>query len=44
MEATVYYLLMLQKHSNSKQDSERKYYTLCLGNISKDITINDMKK
>ena len=26
------------------KDSERKYYTLCLGNTSKDITINDMKK
>ena len=24
--------------------SEIKYYTLCLGNISKDFTINNMKK
>ena len=26
------------------KDSEIKYYTLCLGNISKDFTINNMKK
>ena len=26
------------------KDSEIKDYTLCLGNISKDFTINNMKK
>ena len=26
------------------KDSEIKYYTLCLGNISKDFTINNMNK
>ena len=25
------------------KDSETKYYTLCLGNISKDFTIDNMK-
>ena len=45
MEATVSYLLMLQKYINSKQkNSEMKDYTLCLGNISKDFTINNMKE
>ena len=45
MEATVCYLLMLQKYINSKQkNSEIKDYALCLGNISKDFTINNMKK
>ena len=45
MEATVSYLLMLQKYINSKQkNSEIKDYALCLGNIAKDFTINNMKK
>ena len=36
---------MLQKYISSKpKDSEIKDYTLCLGNISKDFTINNMKK
>ena len=36
---------MLQKYMNSKQTkSEIKDYILCLGNISKDFTINSMKK
>ena len=36
---------MLQKYINSKQkNSEIKDYTLCLGNISKDFTINIIKK
>ena len=44
MEATVY-LLMLQKYIHSKQKtSEIKYYALCLGNISKGLTVNDMAK
>ena len=45
MEATVSYLLMLQKYINSKQkDSEIKDYSLWLHNVSKDFTINIMKK
>ena len=43
MEATVSYLLMLQKYIKTK-DSEIKDYTLCLGIISKDFTINNMRK
>ena len=36
---------MLQRYISSKQkNSEIKDYALCLGNISKDFTINDMKK
>ena len=36
---------MLQKYINSKQiDSEIKPYPLCLGNISKDFTVDNMKK
>ena len=42
MEATVSYLLMLQKYIHSK--SEIKDYALRLSNISKDFTINNMKK
>ena len=45
MEATVSYLLMLQKCINSKEkNSEIKDYALCLANISKTFTINNMKK
>ena len=45
MEATLSYLLMLQKIYQFKvNDSEIKKYTLCLGNVSKDFTINNMKK
>ena len=45
MEATVSYLLMLQKYINSKQKTLHcKDYALCLDNISKDFTINNMKK
>ena len=40
MEATVSYLLMQFKAKNS----EKKDYALCLGNISKNFTINNMKK
>ena len=42
MEAAVSYLLMLQKYIHSK--SEIKDYALRLSNISKDFTINNMKK
>ena len=45
METTDSYLLMLQNISiQSKKNSEMKDYTLCLGNISKDFTIYNMKK
>ena len=44
MEGTVSYLLMPQKYINSKQKTQIKDYALCLGNISKDFTINNMKK
>ena len=45
MEAKLSYLLMLQKIYQFKvNDSEIKKYTLCLGNVSKDFTINNMKK
>ena len=36
---------MLQRYISSKQkNSKLKRYALCLGNISKDFAINDMKK
>ena len=38
MEATVFYLLILEKYINSKQKTPR------LGNISKDFTMNNVKK
>ena len=45
MKATVFCLLMLQKYINSKQkNSEIKDYAPCLGDVSKDFTINNMKK
>ena len=45
MEATVSYLLMLQKIYQLKaKDPEIKDYALCLGNISKEFPINNMKK
>ena len=44
MEATVSYLLMLQNiYQFQAKDSEIKDYTLCLGDISKDFTINSMR-
>ena len=44
MEATVSYLLRLQNYQFNAKDSEINDYTLCLSNISKDFTSNDMKK
>ena len=36
---------MLEKYISSKQKTQKKKsYGLCLGNISKDFTINNMKK
>ena len=38
-------LIMVYKSINSKQkDSEIKPYSLCLGNFSKDFTVDNMKK
>ena len=42
MEATFSYLLMLEKHISSSHHSEP--YPLCLGNISNDFTLDNMKK
>ena len=45
MKATGSYLLMLQKYINWKQkNAEIKDYAVCLGNVSKDFIINNMKK
>ena len=35
---------MLQKYISKQKNFEIKGYALCLGNISKDFTINNMKK
>ena len=48
MEATISYLYFLfvnaTKYINSKQKNfEIKDYALCVGNISKDFTINNME-
>ena len=48
MEATISYLYFLfvnaTKYINSKQKNfEIKDYALCVGNISKDFTINNVK-
>ena len=38
-------MLMVRKYINSKQNIlEIKYNSLCLGNISKDCTVDDIKK
>ena len=49
MEVTVFYLSILQKlqnYINSKQNQSKeiKDYRLCLGNVSKNVTMNNMKK
>ena len=44
MEATVSYFLMLQKYINSNKKTEIKDCAQYLGNLSKDFTINNMKK
>ena len=44
MEATVSFLSMLKIYQFKAKDSEIKDYAFCLGNISKDFTINNMKK
>ena len=35
---------MLQKYIQSKRLKKKKNYSLCLGNVSKDFTIKNMKK
>ena len=44
MEATVSYLLMLQKYISSKQKIQNKILCTVLVNVSKDSIINNMKK
>ena len=45
MEATVLYFVNARKIYQLKaKDSEIKPYILCLGNILKDFTIDNMKK
>ena len=44
MEEIVTCSLMVQKFINLKQDSEIHGYSLCLGNISKDWSTDNMKK
>ena len=38
------YLLMVKKFTNSKQEIPKLWQQLCLGNISKDWSANNMKK
>ena len=45
METKAFYLLMVQKIRQSKaKNPEVKTYSLCLGNISKDFSVDNMKK
>ena len=44
MEVAVSYSLIQENCFNLKKDSEIKPGPLCLGNVSKDIAINNMKK
>ena len=44
MGAAVFYLLMPQKYISSNYDSKIKPYPLCLQKISKDFSVNDIKK
>ena len=44
MEQIVTYLLMVQKFSYKAKDSEVVASPLCLGNISKDWLIDNMKR
>ena len=45
MEQIVGYLLMVQRFINSKaKDSENVVTSLCLRNISKDFSVDNMKK
>ena len=42
MEVAVFYLLKIYQFET--KDSEINTYPLCLGNISKDFTVDNMKK
>ena len=44
MEQIVIYLLIVQKLLNSKQKIQIVATVLCLGNISKDFSLDNMKK
>ena len=40
----ILFINALKIYQFKSKESEIKYYTLCLGNISKDFTINNMNK
>ena len=44
MEQTVIYLLMVQKPISLKQKTEVVASPLCLGKISRDFSVGNMKK
>ena len=44
MEQIVIYLLMILKLLNSKQDSKILTTPLCIGNISKELSLVNMKR
>ena len=44
MEAIVFYLLTVKIYQFRAKDSEIKPYPVCLGNISKDFILDNMKK
>ena len=46
MEAAVFYMLLnsTKNYPFKAKDCEIKLYPLCLGNISKDFSVNNMKK
>ena len=44
MEATVLFVNAMKIYQLKAKNSEIKPYSLCLGNISKDFTANNMKK
>ena len=44
MEQTIIYLLMVQKAITLKQKTEIVATPLCLGNISKDFSVHNIKK
>ena len=44
MKVIILDLLMVQKYISSKQDSERKKNQMCLGNLSRDFSVNNKKK
>ena len=41
---TLLFLVLIKVYQFKVKDSEIKQYSLCVGNISKDFTINNMNK